>query len=247
MAYRRLLQLFLGLFAIVSLVACGNVQVKPEEPIGTASLKPTQEDKEAGLVGIASGFDLKAYRTIIVERYTVSDKSISDDDDKQLAQAMPVHLQMNLVERLRATGLFERVVNPNDAAVSSDTGKALRLQGEITQLTGGSRALRFWIGFGAGRSRVQMETRLVDAESRVVVTVTADRRVGVMSEALSLDYGGSSLELIQQTFNDMARDFAKFLVRLSLGQGRRQTDRGDPALAVAHLLCRTHLETKFEP
>jgi hypothetical protein len=213
-----LVQLSLGLPVILALVGCGNVQVRPDEPIGTARLKPTHEDKHAGLVGIASGFDPKTYRTIVVERFTVTDKDLSDDDDKQLAQVMPVYLQTKLVERLRTSGLFERVVTPNDAAASSDTGKALRLRGEITQLTGGSRALRFWIGLGAGRSKVPIEARLVDAESSAVVMATADRRVGVMSEAMSLDYGGNSQELTEQTFSDMARDFANFLVRLSQGQ-----------------------------
>ena len=78
--------------------------------------------------------------------------------------------------------------------------------------------MRFWIGLGAGRSKVQIETRLVAAESSAVVMVTADRRVGVMSEAMSLDYSGNSQELTEQTFGDMARDFAHFLVRLSRGQ-----------------------------
>jgi hypothetical protein len=214
-----LVQLSLSLSVSMLLTACGNVQVRPDEPIGAATLKPTQEDKQAGLVGIASGFTPKAYRTIIVEAFTVTDKNVSGEDDKQSAQVMPVYLQAKLITEIRAAGLFEQVLTPEEASSPSDQEKALKLQGQITEVSGGSRGLRFWIGFGAGRSRVQIETRLVDATSTTPLLVTADRRIGVMSEAMSLDYGGSSRDLLEQTFSDMARDFVRFLQRLALGQG----------------------------
>jgi hypothetical protein len=202
------------------LAACGNVQVKPDRPIGTATLKPTIEDKRAGLVGIAPEFTPKVYRRISVEIFTVTDKNIDGNDDKQFAQVMPVYLQAKLVEQFRVAQLFEQVVaTPEDPASPPEGGKTLKLQGTITELSGGSRALRFWISFGAGRSRVQYETRMVDAESGAVLLVTADRRIGVMSEAMSLDYGGGSRELLEQTLSDAARDFVRFLTRLAAGHG----------------------------
>jgi hypothetical protein len=48
--------------------------------------------------------------------------------------------------------------------------------------------------------------------------VTADRRVAAVSEALSLDYGGDSERLLKQSFDNMARDLARFLVRLGRGE-----------------------------
>src|SRR5215471_13929155 len=215
----QLVRLLLVFLSCLWLAACGNVQVKPDQPIGTATLKPTVEDKRAGLVGIAPGFAPKTYRRISGGPFGVTEKDISGDDDKQFAQVMPVYLQAQLVEQLRAAGLFEQVTTPEDGATVAEGGKALKLLGTITELSGGSRGLRFWIGFGAGRSKVQIETRLVDAESGAVLLVTADRRIGVMSEAMSLDYGGSSRDLLEQTLGDIARDFVRFLTRLALGQG----------------------------
>jgi hypothetical protein len=212
-------RLFPVLLSCLWLAACGNVQVKADQPIGTATLKPTVEDKRAGLVGIAPEFTPKAYRRISVEIFTVTDKNIDGDDDKQFAKVMPVYLQAKLVEQLRAERLFEQVATPEDATSPPEGGRTLKLQGTITELSGGSRALRFWISFGAGRSRVQLETRMVDTESGAVLLVTADRRIGVMSEAMSLDYGGGSRELLEQTLSDAARDFVRFLTRLAAGQG----------------------------
>src|SRR5438876_875632 len=43
-----------------------------------------------------------------------------------------------------------------------------------------------------------------------VVMATADRRIAKV--------GGSSTELVEESFDDMARDLAKFLIRLSKGE-----------------------------
>jgi len=36
---------------------------------------------------------------------------------------------------------------------------------------------------------------------------------------MSLDYGGGSRELLEQTLSDAARDFVRFLTRLAAGHG----------------------------
>ena len=155
---------------------------------------------------------------ITVERFPVAPEEITGEDDKALADSMPIFLQSELVRRLRASGLFD-MVNPGEAQLQPNAQPALRLEGTITRLTGGSRALRFWVGFGAGKSEAQVETRIVDVPSGRVVMVTADRRVAAISEALSLDYGGDSEGLLKQSFDNMARDLASFLVRPGARRG----------------------------
>jgi hypothetical protein len=203
------------IFGFASAVGgCGAVQTKAHEPLGSATLKPMQEDKDAGLVGVASGFNVRAYRIIAVDRIAVTDPEIKDGDGRKLADAMAIFFQSELVRRLRASGLFDRVISLAENPAPTQDDKVLKLEGMITQLSGGSRALRFWVGFGAGRSQAQAETRFTDASSKQVVLVTADRRVVVISEALSLDYGGDSEGLLKQSFDNMARDLVKFLTRL---------------------------------
>src|SRR5215467_7810271 len=111
----RLVRPFPVILSCLWLAACGNVQVKPDQPIGTATLKPTVDDKRAGLVGIAPEFTPKTYRRISVGPFGVTENDISgDDDDKQFAQVMPVYLQAKLVEQLLAAGLFEQVTTRED-------------------------------------------------------------------------------------------------------------------------------------
>ena len=102
----RLVRFFPVFLACLWLAACGNVQVKPDQPIGAATPKPTVEDKRAGLVGIAPGFTPKAYRQISVEIFAVTDKNSDRDDDMQFAQVMPVYLQAKFRQ---ANGRFERL------------------------------------------------------------------------------------------------------------------------------------------
>jgi hypothetical protein len=207
------------LLALASVTAaCGAVQMTPQGPIGAGTLRPTQEDRDAGLVGIASGLDLSAYRTIAVDRFAVSDPDIKNEDDRKLAAEMPAFLQSELVRRLRASGLFNQVINLGEPQSQPGTQNALRLEGTITQLTGGSRALRFWISFGAGSAKMQVETRFVDLQSGQAVLATADRRIAAVSEAMSLDYGGDSAGLLKQAFDNMARDLVRFLGRLARGE-----------------------------
>ncbi len=206
-----------------ALAGCGAVQTKAHDAVGASGLQPTQDDEDAGLVGISPGFQLKDYRVIAVDRFAVAPEDIKDEDDKALAASMPLFLQSELVRRLHDSGLFEKVVSLTEAQAPPAIERALKLEGTITRLAGGSRALRFWVGFGAGRSKAQVETRFVDLQSGRVVMVTADRRVAAISEALSLDYGGDSEGLLKQSFDNMARDLARFLVRL----GRGEAPKGD--------------------
>jgi hypothetical protein len=214
------LVLWITLSAILS--GCGAVQTRAHNAAGAGGLEPAQADKDAGLVGISPEFNLKDYRVIAVDRFTVAPEDIKDEDDRALAASMPIFLQSELVRRLRASGLFDQVVNLGETQLQPALERALRLEGSITGLTGGSRALRFWIGFGAGKTEAQVETRFVDLPSGRVVMVTADRRVAAISEALSLDYGGDSEGLLKQSFDNMARDVVRFLIRLRQGQAPKQ-------------------------
>jgi len=209
-----------SLIAVLSLAlggCIGAMQTTAKEPRGSGGLQPTQEDKDAGLVGIAPGFQLKDYPVVVVRQFTVTEPEVNDADDRALAAEMPSFLQSELVRRLRESGLFTRVVNASEVADMPGGEKTLVLEGEITRLAPGSRALRYFVGFGAGRSKAQAEARFVDAQSSQPVLVIADRRVAAYGV-----FGGDSREHLRESFDDMARDLAKFLVRLSKGEAPKK-------------------------
>ncbi len=187
----------------------GAMARPPENPAGAGGLTPVTEDPDAGLVGVAGGFELKRYPLFLVDRFTVPSSLVKDEEDKKYAALFPVALQSEMVARLRATGLFDRVVNLSETQFSPGDQPALRLEGTITKLDPGSRALRYMVGFGAGAAKAQAETRLIDVQTGNVMVVTADRR-----EAYFGIFGGDSEDHMREALSDMARDYARFMVRL---------------------------------
>ena len=195
--------------ALLTTGCLGAMSRPPEKPASAGGLTPVTEDADAGLIGVAPGFELKRYTVILVDRFTVPASLVRDADDQKAAALFPVALQSEMVTRLRATGLFDRVVNLNETPVPPGEYVALRLEGTVTKLDPGSRALRYMVGFGAGATKAQTETRLVDVQTGGVMVVTADRR-----EAYFGIFGGDSEDHMREALSDMARDYARFMVRL---------------------------------
>jgi hypothetical protein len=210
---RRLAPLALAL--AVALAGCyGAQQTRADDPVGAGGLKPAVEDKDAGLVGLAPGFNVKTYQVIAVEPFPVTDPAIKDDRDRRLATSMSTFLQGELVRRLRESGVFTRVVNLSETTMPSTQERTLKLSGTITRLGEGSQALRMmWGAYGAGRTRTQVEMRFVDARTGEVKLVTADRRIASVGM-----WGGDSKDHLKESYDDMARDLGKFLTRLARGE-----------------------------
>jgi Domain of unknown function (DUF4410) len=208
-------RLVVVLGSLVLLGGCfGAYQVAPDDVQTMGGLKPNVEDKDAGLVALAPGLDIKTYKVIAVDKFPVTDPAIKDDDDRRKAAEMSTILQNEIVRRLRDTGMFARVVNLSETEFRPGPDKTLRLAGAITRLGEGSQAARAFVGlYGGGAARAQAEMQFVDLQSRQTVLVVADRRRATMGV-----FGGDAKDHWKESFDDMARDLAKFLVRLVGGQ-----------------------------
>lgn len=210
----RLVRLVVLAISVLALGCYGPYRVSPDDSAGAGGLKPTRSDRDAGRVGVAPGVDLRGYRMAAVAKFPVVDPSVKDDDGRRLADAMSTFLQSEVVRRLRESALFDRVVNLSETEYRPGDETALRLDGEITRLDEGDQTLRAIFGvYGGGAARVQAETHIADMRSGQVVIVTADRRQATMGI-----WGGVSENHIRNALDDIARDLAKFLVRLSKGQ-----------------------------
>jgi len=205
----------LGIALSLMLAGCGATRSSADNPTSFGGLTPNTPDMEAGLVAIAPGFDIRTYKAVVVDTFAVTDSEIQDEGDRSFAVKMTHYLHVQLLRRLRESGLFQQVTSATDAAAKPADGPTLRLRGVVTRLGRGSQAARYFAGlYGAGRTRAQADMQLVDAASGKVGLVTADRRVA----SYGWPFGGSDEEHLEESFNDLARDFARFLVRLSQGQ-----------------------------
>ena len=200
---------------LVLLGGCyGAYQVSPDtvQPVG--GLPAPVEDKDAGMVAVRPGLDVKQYKVVAVDKFPVTDTAIKDDDDRRAASEMSTILQSELVRRLRDTGLFTRVVNLSETPFTPGPESALRIEGVISRLGGGSQAARAFAGlYGAGAARTQADMRFVDVKSGQPVLAISDRRQATMGF-----FGGSTRDHWKESFDDMARDIGKFLIRFAQGQ-----------------------------
>jgi hypothetical protein len=201
--------------ALVASAGCfGAYQVSPDNVQSFGGLTPNVEDKDAGLVGVVPGLNIKTYPVVAVDKFPVTDPAVKDEGDRRKAAEIATILQSELVRRLRDTGLFARVVHLGETEFRPGPEKTLRLEGVITRLGEGSQAARALAGlYGAGAARLQAEMRFFDVEARRPVLVTADRRRATMGI-----FGGDSKDHWKESADDMARDLGKFLVRLANGQ-----------------------------
>jgi len=117
-----------GVFILtLALTGCGATRSSPDNPHATRSspdnplsaggLTPNHEDKEAGLVAIAPGFDIKHYTVIAVALFPITDK-LEDEGDRRFAGKMASFFRTELVRRLREGGLFRHVVEVNEPGIN---------------------------------------------------------------------------------------------------------------------------------
>ena len=213
---RSVLRDVLGPLSLTLVLAgCASaIQSTPDNPTGAGGLIPNVKDKDVGLVAYAPGLELKRYKAIVVEKFPVTDPDVKDEGDRRFAAKMAPKLQLELVRRLKDSGVFQRVVNTSETQYQPGAEPALRLQGAITRLGRGSQVARYFVGiYGIGRARAQADMRLIDASSGRVVLVTADRWLANVGM-----FGGDDEDLLEQSFDGIAESLAKLLVRLSNGE-----------------------------
>ena len=202
--------------------ACEPVRSTPLQPVGAAGLLPTRRDPDAGQVGIRADFDLEAYRAIEVTPFAVAGSPAWGFEDRRIVSAVRAFFQSDLARRLRASGLFEQVVDPQTSPVGS--AGVLRLEGTVSQLEldylAPSRHWR-WVGPGS----VQVETRFVDAASGRVVLVTADRRTARYVTSAARDVPGTEARL-EEVFGSLADDLVRFLLRVAAPAPPLRPSRG---------------------
>lgn len=192
---------------LIATSACGSLRVSP---VTSATPPPVTmaEDGDLGLVYLAPGFAFPKYDTLVVREPALgSALPIKDIEPEQ----MTVYLKMALIKQLLATGLFARVTDDR-AVLEERSGKVLVLESTFAELDPGSRALRYFVGMGAGRTKVQVESEIKDVATRDLVFKASDRRVGWIG-----GFGGDSQSFILESIDDIAKGHAKFIKRVSAG------------------------------
>ena len=106
-------------------------------------------------------------------------------------------------------GVFKDVLPPEGGTIPEN---ALVVEGKFLKIDPGSKAKRYWAGFGAGKSGVQVTGSVKDASGKVLAEFTHLKHSGIGL------FGGEYVKFLSDDTKDVGRDIAKFLTKWAAGQ-----------------------------
>lgn len=114
----------------------------------------------------------KKYKTIVIKDFSFEGTSIQQVDEtkhadfKSVVNTLGKSVPDSIASHLKSWELFEKIIRGEDGSASDDV---IVLEARFTKITTGSRALRFFVGFGAGSSTVGIEGKLIDKKTGEVL------------------------------------------------------------------------------
>jgi len=147
-----------------------------------------------------------AVTAVVIRPFSATDADITEGEKKEETKTIqaegPRILAEQFVAKLKELGPFKDVSILDGADVPEN---ALVLSGKFTEADPGSRAKRYFVGFGSGKSGVTVQGSVSDAKGATLANFQ-QRRVGVMGA-----FGGDSLKKLTADTKDIGEDLAKFL------------------------------------
>jgi hypothetical protein len=136
-------------------------------------------------------------------------KESRQEEAKTMQNEGPRVLAERFSSALKEAGPFKdvRVLKPNETAPPN----ALVVEGKFVELNPGSRAKRYFAGFGAGKSSVKVVGTVKDGSGKTLASFE-QRRVGAMGVG-----GGDSLGKLMSDSRSIGEDIAKFLSKWARG------------------------------
>ncbi len=163
--------------------------------------------------------------TILVETFTTEGADLGSGARKQkkkayetakiMKETAPRMYSEALRSRLTESGVFDTVIELTDDASRAN---ALIIEGRFTKLSPGSRTKRWMVGMGAGKSKICIEGRLLNAAGEELATFEDCRSgVGAWSFAGGRAEGMMSNDIYQSAFG--LADFVAIVARGEIAAG----------------------------
>ncbi|MDQ6799402.1 MAG: DUF4410 domain-containing protein [Acidobacteriota bacterium] len=178
------------------------------KPAPTAPGTYKEWGRDIDEIEIIKNFKMSDYDKIVVEPFDTSKAPLPDQKEKwygTLKTALSGY-----------TGYFMEAFQPElkakadvqQSSSASKSAKTLIIRGNVEQLDPGSRAGRYFGGFGAGSASTKMNVDIVDARSgKVLAHVTQARRSGGTFKM----GGGNDLDVMRDAVHAVGKDIAHVL------------------------------------
>jgi hypothetical protein len=195
---------FAAVLLLAAVAAAPVAEARGKKTSSTEPGKYKEWGPDIDEIEIVKSFKLADYLTIVVETLDTDETPLPEKDDNTYEPVKKVLASATegFVQGLRGE-VDAKVEIAEKAKKNSGT---LIVRGTVENMDPGSKAARYWAGFGAGAARTRISGEIVDAKSgEVLVRFTQERRsgVGVM--------GGDYQELMQRNLNAVGKDIANLL------------------------------------
>jgi hypothetical protein len=199
----------------------GAHRAEPVDPPAIAGVSAWRKDADAGQVATAPDVTLPSGAVLVIHRFEIDGRQLDGSEDRRVAEDVEGIMHTRLLAAMTGTGSFARVADGGSPDVLAGP-EVLALRGRISDLDLGSRTLRIVVGFGAGRTRLQVETQLVADDGRTLVA-TVDRRIATKGWTDSRTFLVDSAE-------DIAKGCAAYLRRWAATGASADAPGARPAL-----------------
>jgi hypothetical protein len=199
---RQLLQLFAAALVLSTLAAPAVARGRRDGP--TAPGKYTDWAGEIDELEIVQAFKLSDYSKVIVEPFDTKDTPLPDKDDNTYEPVTRV-----LVDPAKpfTDDLSEELGGRVPVSQGSGgDGQLLLIRVKVSMMAPGSKAARYWGGFGAGAARTELQGEVVDASTgKTLLRFKQERRSGVGA------LGGDYVSLMNRNLRTIGKDVAGVL------------------------------------
>ena len=190
---------------LVAFAISGVVEARGKKSASTQPGKYKEWGPDIDEIEIMKSFKTADYDHIVIQKFDTSRVPMPSEKEKWYGT-----LKMALASYTDAfTEAFKKELKARADVRESESGssasKTLLIRGKVFELDPGSRAGRYFGGFGAGSAATKVEVEIVDAKSRQVLAhITQSRRSGGTWKAA----GGSDLEVMRDCVHATAKDVA---------------------------------------
>lgn len=184
------------LLQVLLLVTIASLAYADEKPLAKPGILNEEE--------VMTSQRLSKYDTIVIKDFStegVAYDNINDEEKPKVDAMKPLivkSLTLSIEAEMKTRKLFKNVVLNSDAK-----DNAVILEGSFTEFNGGSRALRFWVGMGAGKTYLKVKGHLIDAQSGKELATFEDQETGFK--------GVTSMETFEDLFPHQAQSLGEHI------------------------------------
>ena len=151
------------------------------------------------------------YDKIIIKEFTAENPEYNYVDDKE--KAVILKMTPNLLRTITDTceaELKDKKLFKKISKGGKPSGKTVILEGDIIEFNAGSKALKFFIGMGAGKVYLKIKGRLVDAETGKELASFEERETGYLGSMTTMSFD----DVYPIQAKNIGESLAKFIEKL---------------------------------